>query len=201
MEITLSKLTDEELALRAVEGQRSCFAEIVRRYSKRLLAFIYPKLKNTQDTEDVIQETFVKAWLNIHTFNSKYRLSTWLYTIAYRQAISHIRTARRRNDNLLTEQKDVPTPYEIFQQKQDAQSLWNIADSLNKDQYDVLWLRYKEDLTPKEIARVMNKTSVHVRVLLHRARINLADRLQQTVGSIPQSKVKQTKLEKKVACN
>lgn len=201
METAISKLTDEDLALRSVEGHRSCFAEIVRRYSQRLLVFIYPKLKNTQDAEDVIQETFVKAWLNIHTYNSKYKLSTWLYTIAHRQAVTHIRTKRRHRQILPVEQKNIHTPYEIFQQQQDAQNLWNIATSLKRDQYDVLWLKYKEDLTTKEIARVMQKNSVHIRVLLHRAKANLAGRLQQNFGPNPLNNANPSNLEDKVACN
>lgn len=200
MKNAITQLTDEELVLRIIDGQDSLFSEIVRRYSKRLLLFTYPKLPTRQDAEDVVQETFVKAWLNLGSYNNKYCLSTWLFTIAYRQAMTQLRGIRRRSADIVYDQKDYPCPCEIIEKQEDADGLWSAAKSLKRDQYDALWLKYKQDMPSSEIARVMGKTSVHVRVLLHRARTNLAEHLQRSTDIGLRNKVSSTAMQDKVAC-
>ena len=67
--------------------------------------------------------------------------------------------------------------------EEDAKNLWNIAQTLQSNQFQALWLRYIEELSLKEIARVMKKNQVHIRVLLHRARLNLFKQLKPSVSS------------------
>lgn len=64
--------------------------------------------------------------------------------------------------------------------KDQSQKIWAHAKSLHAKQYEALWLRYMEDLSVKEIAMVTNKTQVQIRVLLHRARLNLAKTLERS---------------------
>jgi len=63
-------------------------------------------------------------------------------------------------------------------QQEEQQSLWAMARSLSTNQYRALWLRYAEDMSIKEIAKVLGKSQVSVRVFLYRARINLGQRLR-----------------------
>jgi RNA polymerase sigma-70 factor (ECF subfamily) len=209
------QLSDEELAVRAQAGSRPCFEELVYRYSHRLFHFFRHKMSNDQDIEDLVQETFLKAYLNISRFNLEYKFSTWFYTIASRLAISYYRkkgTARstqdatppaekirddvnvsffckplqginntRVNESAFETAASSQNPQERMILEENYKSIWNAAQTLQQHQYEALWLRYIEDMSVKEIARVLKKTQIHVRVLLHRARLNLIKRINPTV--------------------
>jgi len=180
--LPVKKLSDEELVAQAQTGSRRCFDELVQRYSHRLFYFLRPKVTTDEDTEDLVQETFLKTYRNIHRFDLNYKFSTWLYTTAARLTISFYRK-KRVNEDLPALNPSPPDPGEQVTREEDAKNLWNMAQTLQSNQYQVLWLRYMEELSLKEIALVMKKNQVHVRVLLHRARLNLIKQLNPSVSS------------------
>jgi len=180
--LPVKKLSDEELAAQAQTGSRRCFDELVHRYSHRLFYFLRPKVTTDEDTEDLVQETFLKTYRNIDRFDMNYKFSTWLYTTAARLAISFYRK-KRVNDGLSIFNPAPPDPQEQATREEDAKNLWNIAQTLQSNQYQALWLRCIEELSLEEIALVMKKNRVHVRVLLHRARLNLIKQLNPSASS------------------
>ena len=93
----VKQLSDEKLASKVATGSRSSFEELVSRYSSRLFYFLRHRFKTDQDIEDLIQETFLKAFRNIDRFNPERKFSTGLYTIAIRQAISRFRSVPSMN--------------------------------------------------------------------------------------------------------
>jgi RNA polymerase sigma-70 factor (ECF subfamily) len=180
--LPVKKLSDEELVAKVQTGSRRCFDELVHRYSHRLFYFLRSKVTTDEDTEDLVQETFLKAYRNISRFDLNYKFSTWLYTTAARLTISFYRK-KRINDGPSILNPSWPDPQEQVIREEDSKNLWNIAQTLQSNQYQVLWLRYMEELSLKEIALVMKKNRVHVRVLLHRARLNLIKQLNPSVSS------------------
>ena len=173
----LRALSAEELARRSQQGCRRSFAELVERYGISLFRFLRYKTENIQDAEDLVQESFVKAYENIHRYKDSWKFSTWLFTIAARLVSSHFRKSRS-----FQTVEDIGTPaYEpvhMIVQKETQQGLWALARGLSMNQYQALWLKYGQDMSIKEIARVLRKSQVNVKVLLYRARINLAKKLQ-----------------------
>jgi RNA polymerase sigma-70 factor (ECF subfamily) len=169
----VQNLTDEELACRVASGSRTSFEELVSRYSSRLFYFLRHRFKTDEDTEDLIQETFLKAFQNIGRFNSERKFSTWLYTIAIRQAISRFRSEKKRSSSIDPSPLP-PDPQDIIIQKEKSQNIWDLASQLGKRQYEALWLHYGADMPIKEMAKILHKKPITVRVLLHRARLNLA---------------------------
>lgn len=186
--VTVKQLSDEELAAEAQAGSRHCFEQLVYRYTRRLFYYLRPKMSTDQDTEDIIQETFIRTYRHISRYDTRYKFSTWLYTVAARLVISYYRKKRIREIVFLTadpvpetrelqDPSGTQNPHERLEQEEDAKTIWTLARSLQPDQYQALWLRYIEDLSLKEIAGVMKKTQVHIRVLLHRARLNLVKQI------------------------
>ncbi|MCP5051077.1 MAG: sigma-70 family RNA polymerase sigma factor [bacterium] len=178
---SLRDLTDEELARDARSGSNGCFDELVVRYGTRLYQFLRKRLPTDQDAEDLAQETFIKAYRNIDRYDHTWNFSTWLYTIASRLAVSHYRTKRWKLTNMT--QSDLPTdlstsatPDDFLARSENSRNLWNVARTLKPEFYEALWLRYVEEMSMKEIAAVMNKPQISVRVLLHRARLKLTRR-------------------------
>jgi RNA polymerase sigma-70 factor (ECF subfamily) len=179
---TVKHHSDEELAYQVAAGSRSSFEELVSRYSSRLFYFLRHRFKTDQDTEDLVQETFLKAFRNIDRFSPERKFSTWLYTIAIRQAISRFRSEKKRSTSL-DPSPSPPDPQDIVIQKQESQNIWNMASKLGERQYEALWLHYGEDMPIKEMAKILDKKPITVRVLLHRARLNLAKRINQPIAS------------------
>jgi RNA polymerase sigma-70 factor (ECF subfamily) len=175
-------LSDEELASKVATGSRSSFEELVSRYSSRLFYFLRHRFKTDQDIEDLIQETFLKAFRNIERFSPERKFSTWLYTIAIRQAISRFRSEKKISTSL-DPASSPPGPEDIVIQKEESQNIWHLASKLGERQYEALWLHYGEDMPIKEMAKILNKKPITVRVLLHRARLNLGKRMEQPITS------------------
>jgi RNA polymerase sigma-70 factor (ECF subfamily) len=178
----VKSLSDEELASQVVAGSRRYFEELITRYSARLFYFLRYKLKSDQDIEDMIQETFLKAFSSIDRFDPDQKFSTWLYTIAVRLAISRFRSEKKRSTPLAPSPSP-PDPQDIVIQKEESQNIWNLASKLGDAQYEALWLHYGEEIPIKEMAKILNKKPITVRVLLHRARQNLGKRMERPIPS------------------
>ncbi len=85
-EKAISVTTDEQLVDSALLGSAAAFAEIVDRYSERLLRFLLARCRSRADAEDALQDTFANAFRYLDSFNPKWRFSTWIYRIAIRNA-------------------------------------------------------------------------------------------------------------------
>lgn len=166
-------VSDEELALQAGAGSRRSFEELMARYGRRLSAFLRPRIGSGQDVEDIIQETFLKLYRNIEHYDPRWKFSTWAYTVAGRLAICHYRNQSKAR-KIEAAAKAIPEANPEPPVRLAGSNLWETARALPATQYQALWLHYTEELPVKEIARVMGKTSLAVRLLLHRGRLNLA---------------------------
>jgi RNA polymerase sigma-70 factor, ECF subfamily len=184
---SLRGLADEELAVQIQQGCRPAFEELVDRYGPRLLRFLVRRAGSLHDAEDLVQETFVRVHCYISRYRPDYGFSTWLYTIASRLASNHRRRARVSPACTNREAPIDPSPLDQVCQREDSANLWRIAKTLAEGQHEVLWLRYAEAMTIQEIARVTRRSQVHVRVLLFRARLGMARKIQAAEeGSCPQ---------------
>ncbi|MBT7911107.1 MAG: sigma-70 family RNA polymerase sigma factor [Verrucomicrobia bacterium] len=169
----------EELAL-AIAAKKGCmesFEQLVARLEGRLYAFLYQKTSNHHLTQDLLQSTFVSAYRKLHRYNPQYAFTTWIYTIASRLAINHFRRKRL----LESEHADGvthTTPSSELIASEKAESVWSRARALlTGNQFAALWHFYGEDRNLAETADVMNKSVGSVKVLLHRARLKLAELL------------------------
>lgn len=174
------ELSNEELALRTQEGSPECFEELVKRFEGRLLGFLGRRGGQAQEAEDLLQDTFTRAYHKIEQYDPKWRFSTWLFTIARRMACDQ-RKGLKRQSLALAEAvtTDQYNPLRIVQQKEEKENLWSLANKLlSGDQFTALWLRYSEDMSIKQIAKIMNKTQSYTKVLLFRARNRLAGNLK-----------------------
>jgi len=182
----LRALSAEDLARRSQQGCRASFAELVERYGTRLLRFLRRQTSNLHDAEDLVQDTFVRAYTNINGYRSTYKFSTWLFTIARNLASSRLRRQHRSrtvSDVTTVAPAPGPGPHEEITQGETRQSLWATAQTLSPNQYEALWLRYAEDMPIKDIAQVMGKSQVSVKVTLCRARTRLAGKLQDIAAA------------------
>lgn len=173
------KILDEQsLASMAKQGDREAFDALVEHFSPRLRSFLAKRMANRSDVEDVVQETFLKAYLNIKSYNEKYKFACWLFTIASRTSINLARTKRAVYFESLEDiEAAAAEPFMIAGENEQKANMWAAARTLEAKQYSAIYLKYSQDLTVKEIAEVLGTTSINVRVLLHRARNELIKKM------------------------
>ncbi len=167
----------EQLALRVKSGCRDSFALLFDRFEKPLYRFLLQSTGDPEQAEELAQATFVRAWRKIQSYDPRWKFSTWLFTIARNLFINESRERRSRPVAFAPLSLDArpfadgPDPYRAAVESEQRKDLWSLVGSLlSKDQKLALWLRYAEEMDAVEIAEVLNKRPVAVRVLLFRAR-------------------------------
>jgi RNA polymerase sigma-70 factor (ECF subfamily) len=167
----------------------ACFEELVRRFQVSLLHFLIRRTGSRQDAEDLVQETFLVAYRNLARYRSSWRFGTWLFTIASRLASSAKR--RRLPDAYRARKAHQPRdsgPLANAQVNELRDTLWEAARrNLDGDAFTALWLSYVESMPAEEIGRVLGRNANAVRILLHRARARLAERLAKDQESYHES--------------
>ena len=176
--------SDEQLAAEAQDGSLEAFGGLVDRYHARIYHFLCHKTASPEDAQDVTQQVFIRAWQKIHQFRVEAKFVTWLFTITRRAAINHYRA---RGSRTMVELKEADgklvtsdTPASNLAERDEHAALWAAARRNLKDsQFTVLWLKYREGMSIKEIALAMGKRPVTIKVLLHRARKALGTALRR----------------------
>ncbi|MBC8327008.1 MAG: sigma-70 family RNA polymerase sigma factor [Verrucomicrobia subdivision 3 bacterium] len=176
-------INDQQLARDAQDGSLDAFEELVRRHESRLFHFLCQKLPSREDAEDMAQKSLITAWQKLHLYRSEASFATWLYTIARRLVISHYRKHGKVTlceleaaESVLVE---TDTPADEYHRTEEQATLWRVARETLKDEaYDMLWMRYRDQLSIAEIATALERTNTSVKVMLHRTRKTLARALE-----------------------
>ena len=185
--------TDEELVDLVKDGDHEAFGILTRRHVDHIYNFIrqYTTSSSSQkeDTDDITQETFLKAWKHIGGFKKGKKFTTWLFTIARNSALDHIKKRRAFSfsdmdsfggnddesegggDGRFAETLKDPEPLspEIFERKELALELTKAMDTLPPDWRAVLVMHYTDDMTFEEIATVISRPMNTVKSWHHRA--------------------------------
>lgn len=155
------------------EVDRAVFASLVEEHQDRLRGFLYRYTRNKQDAEDLTQDTFVKAYRNFHRYDSRYRFSTWLYTIARRTAYNYFRDSKPTESLEYDLVETSESPDEEASTSDERSWVWDAAKNLKPHFKEALTLKYIEDLSIEEMSRIMGKSQTNVKIILFRARNQL----------------------------
>lgn len=165
-----------ELALHCKANSNDClnhFKKIVDILEKPIYNFIYKRVFHAQDAEDITQETFLLAYRKIEQYDEAYSFSTWVYTIANRQALNHIKK------NKIVFSDSIPEQIDEGSIDSDQTDIWDAAKTLPDELYSVLLLKYSDELSIREISQVLSKSESNIKVLLHRARTMLSKKYKK----------------------
>jgi RNA polymerase sigma-70 factor (ECF subfamily) len=167
--------SDEELVELANAGSDPAFSELVERYQGRLLRFLLTRCANRADAEDALQDTFINAYRYLHSFNPRWRFSTWIYRIGIRNAMRVNKPAAGGERDVVDYSAD---PLEECIQLSDRENLWAVARQILADDiYSAMWLRYVEDMSIKEVSKTLDRSVSWTKVTLLRARRRLSDEM------------------------
>jgi len=184
-------MTDSQLIREIKDGNVQLYKELVTRYERKILVFIYHMLRNTRMdhmAEDLCQETFYKAYRSLHSFRElEASFSTWLYTIARNTVLSELR--KNRNGNVYLEDSGYEpavaaesTPEQALLRSEKVTMVREAINNLPEKQRSALILREYDGLDYQEIANILGQTVSSVKSLLFRARASLKIQLDSYVS-------------------
>lgn len=176
-------MTENELNLiiqRAQKGEKDAFGLIYDAFSEKIYKFIYFRVGHRETAEDILSDTFVKAWSKLNQVSSSNTFSAWVYQIAKHNIIDYYRLKKTTVDledvsDILV---DLANPIDELNLQMEQKRILSILDQLSTEQRQVIKYRFFEDLSNEEIAQIMNKSEGAIRVLQHRAIIRLKQLLQ-----------------------
>jgi len=182
------QLTDEELIAKFQNGDLNAFEIIVKRYKDPLINFVYQFINDRIDSEDVVQETFIRVYRNKHLYRNIAKFSTWIYTIASNLAKTELRRRRRRKlvsisqmgfnnkDFELTD--DGQTPEGQIDSKMPESTIRKEIDDLPVKFKEVVVLRDIQELSYEEISQILKIPIGTVKSRVNRGRLRLQKRLK-----------------------
>jgi RNA polymerase sigma-70 factor (ECF subfamily) len=184
----LGDLTDSQVVQQFLDGNARAFGELVDRYDKRLLNFVYRTVGDRERAQDLVQETFVRVYRHLHRFDQTKKFSTWVYTIAGNLAKNELRN-RSRNplvlfqtikknweaDHRPLEWEDPRLrPDDLFRKRHLREMVDNSVAQLPEHHRIVFVLRELEGKSYEEIAEITGCNLGTVKSRLNRARNNFA---------------------------
>ncbi|MCX7681469.1 MAG: sigma-70 family RNA polymerase sigma factor [Anaerolineae bacterium] len=178
----------------AQNGDQTAFSRLVGAYQTPVYNLAYRMLGNKADAEDATQETFLRAYVHLRSYDSQRPFSSWLLSIASHYCIDRLR--RRRMTWLSLEDEivasdgtgevteiylnnDVPNPESVIAQREQEMQIQRLLAALSPTDRAAMTLRYWYDYSYEEIAEVLNLTVSAVKSRLHRARRDLAHMLEE----------------------
>ncbi len=176
----IKSLTDGELIQTAIRGREDGFEELVRRYQRPIIGYIYRMLNNYDASLDVTQEVFIKVYNSLERYSSEYKFSTWLYRIAHNAAIDYMRRNSVNQQSIETENADgtyqlqiespQPNPEQERERSEWRREIETVVKCLPQVYRELILLRHAQDLSYDEIAEITNLPLGTVKNRLFRAR-------------------------------
>jgi RNA polymerase sigma-70 factor (ECF subfamily) len=175
------------LLARLRAGDPAAFEDLVRAYQHRVFSVAVRMLGSRAEAEEIAQEVFVRVHRSIGGFRGDAALSTWLYAITSRLCLTHLASPRRRvphhgEEVLVRLRDDRSDPPSTLERREVERLLHRAIAELPDDRRIVLVLRDLEGLAYEEIAEALDLEVGTVKSRLHRARMELRERLEKVTG-------------------
>jgi len=180
--------TDAALVKLVLEGDIESFSELVERYEKLVFSFLLSRLQDSQEVEDIVQETFVKAFRHIASFDCQRRFSTWLLTIA-RNVLIDNRKKNCRNitssdlvtDVMLSEssREVCDQPSDILMRREQFRKIFDMIQELSEEMRTPFLLRVVNELSYQEISEALDLPLQTIKNRIFKAREILREKREK----------------------
>ncbi|MDE5651324.1 MAG: RNA polymerase sigma factor [Duncaniella sp.] len=168
---------DANIIRRVLDGDSDSYRNLMDRYSQQVFALIVRIIDNPDDAEEATQDVFFKAFRNLERFDGRSAFSTWLYRIAYNEAVSRSRSCRNREETLDEAQlrcvSDAQVDSVLESDDPRLAALPDAVDRLTVDERALVTLHYYEEIPLKEVASMIGITESAAKVRLMRTRKKL----------------------------
>ncbi len=165
---------DRRLIELVLAGDNTAFEYLFNRYQEAIHRLFVLRTGNAQDADDLLQETFIKVYINIHRYNPAYTFGQWVYTIARNTFVDY---ARKRQEDMPIDEKytaastsTAPSPEENFINLQQRSQIKQILQRLPERYRELIVLRFFDECSYEEIAARLQLPLGTVKTRIHRAR-------------------------------
>ena len=170
-----------------MKNRKDCYVCLMGRYEDKMMRYVRRiSGVNTETAEDIVQDVFLKVFINLNAFDENLKFSSWLYRIAHNETINHWRRNKKRkandiswddNDALKNIIRDEYDTEQAVYQKITNEQLLVAIDKIDEKYRTVLILNYIEGKSYQEVADILNKPIGTVGTLLNRAKKILKKKL------------------------
>ncbi|MFN3238375.1 MAG: RNA polymerase sigma factor [Pseudomonadales bacterium] len=174
------KTADQDLIRRVLAGDDGAFQRLIERYQNLIWSLLNRMISDRDDREELAQDIFLKVYFKLNQFRFESKFSTWLYTIAYRAALSHLRKVAPEMTSI-EQQAEVVSEDGELDSRLDAEQVVLAMNQLGLEDRTMLTLYHLHNCTIKEISTIVGKPDGTVKNQLFRARQKLKGILQAEV--------------------
>ncbi|MDP1689096.1 MAG: RNA polymerase sigma factor [bacterium] len=158
----------------AIGGEASSFGLLYEYYQPRIYRFIYLKVSNREEAEDLTHQTFLKAWLNLKTYTNRgYPFGSYLYRIARNLVIDFYRTKKETQSIEFVAEENIvlasSTAINALETKMATANIRSVLLKLKAEYQEIIILKYVEDMTNREIALALEKSEGAIKLMHNRA--------------------------------
>ncbi|MCB9364629.1 MAG: RNA polymerase sigma factor [Flavobacteriales bacterium] len=174
------RIKEDTVIQRILGGEKELYEILVRRNNQKIYRVIRGYLKEESEIEDVMQNSYIKAYTNLHQFNLQSQFSTWLIRIAINESLAELKkkgktlhlNSQSSDDDFILKLPDHKqlNPQEKMAQKEAKQLLENAIDQLELKYRTVYIMKEVEEMSLKEIASILGISLANTKIRLHRAK-------------------------------
>lgn len=188
---------DAALMLRVKRGDRAAFAELVDKYKQRILNFVFQRLRDEAEAEDVAQNVFLQVYKSRARYKQTAKFSTWIFTIAHNLCLNELRRRSRHPAESLDEthpeheeqpprqiedKSQIPAPDDVLRGEL-ARKIEEAVRELPENQRSAILLCREEELSYEQIAKILRCSLSATKSLIHRGRETLKEKLKPYLKS------------------
>lgn len=188
------KIKEETVIKRILGGEKELYEILVRRNNQKLYRIVRGYLKDESEIEDVMQDSYLKAYTKLYQFNLESKFSTWLIRIAINESLAELKkkgkmiqlsTTQKTDDGLTLQLPDhlQLNPLEKMTQKETRHLLENAIDQLDMKYRTVYIMKEVEEMSVKEIATALDISVSNVKIRLHRSKQMIKESLYESTNS------------------
>src|SRR5450759_2540252 len=171
--MAMDQKIEAEIVAKVLKGDRRTYALLVEEYKSPIYNLAYRMTGNSEDADDLTQETFIRAYINLWRFDPKRKFFTWLYTISINLIRNHLKKVK--NDDLLNRTKNIQynenenqSPEARIIATQESNKINLVLLTLKYELRVMLIMKYQQELSFEEIAEITGKSVSAVKMRVYR---------------------------------
>ncbi|MCP4120307.1 MAG: sigma-70 family RNA polymerase sigma factor [Bacteroidetes bacterium] len=156
---------DQVLVKKILEGKRSSFEELMKKYNRKIYSYIFRMVRNEDTAVELAQEFFIKIYRVLHKYDSQYKFTTWAYRICYNMVIDHVRKHQTQVESMDGENVSAKQMMDSgnyvsedgcsnLEREQLKECTWKVVERIPEKYRELILMRYAQELKYDEIADV-----------------------------------------------
>lgn len=173
-----SQVEDAKIVAEVINGNTEAYADLILRYESKLIRYVTYLMHDRTTASDVVQETFIKAYQNLRSYNPKYKFSSWIYRISHNEAMNAVKKVQRISGANIDELPEIgyePHLNELIDKKILAEHVHGCLAKLEPKYREVVQLIYLEHMKYEEASDVLHVPTSTIGVRLSRAKSRLKE--------------------------